>query len=183
MQGTFPFLDLPKDVRLLVYEQMDLGCRHLHDKIHLPINDTIATVTFVTPLAKPMQSPVHLTCKLIREEALHVQRREFYRVPDHRPVARIIVPAAHAMALAKVDGFIDTLCRDIVRVGVREQTRDPEAHYDSYFRNFGLDLEVKYDTPERHECEILAHFCNWAGQQLKEYLVRIGELLEQNHCH
>lgn len=104
---TFRFLELPKEVRLMVYEY--LGQCHHHDKIRMPIysNGQYATVSLVTPKPRQPYPRILLTCHQIAAEAGFILR--FLPLDPHYTceLPRMIVPAAHAYKLAKREGIID----------------------------------------------------------------------------
>ncbi|KAF2714975.1 hypothetical protein K504DRAFT_457153 [Pleomassaria siparia CBS 279.74] len=84
MVNPFRFLDLPKDIRLEIYELLYIGVRHR--RIKLP-RDACGAETHITLVLRSIQSNLINTCTTIREEALAIRKRELKVMP------RIIIHA------------------------------------------------------------------------------------------
>lgn len=105
-QSTFRFLDLPKDLRLMVYEELD-RLRHHHDKIELPIPGETAAITLITPRVYPTFPHILLTLHLIYDEATIIPKKRYLKSQHGRSVPRMIIPAKSAATLVMYNGIID----------------------------------------------------------------------------
>lgn len=85
--STFRFLDLPKDIRLMVY---DLLTTRTHRKIMRHEAGKTAAITLVAPDSIP---PLHLTCKALSAEATPFLRAKVERMATPHTTPRLIVHA------------------------------------------------------------------------------------------
>jgi hypothetical protein len=97
----FPFLDLPKDLRLMVYDHLIM--RNYH-KITMRIRGEEASVTLVRQEPIP---PIHVACKLLLDEAGTYLRRKVERMSVGRATPRLIVHMGPFDALCGTDGLLE----------------------------------------------------------------------------
>jgi hypothetical protein len=83
--SIFPFLDLPKDLRLMIYDHF--VTRSHHDISWTQEKET-ATMTLVTP--NPI-SPLHLTCKALHAEVTPFLKAKIARMSLPRATPRLIL--------------------------------------------------------------------------------------------
>jgi hypothetical protein len=101
---AFRFLDLPKELRLMVYEAF-LPTQH-YDRIQISGSKS-TSITLATPLDRLILPPIIHTCHLIHVEVIAIltQQRDRDDLYDNTP--RIIMPAGDAIELCKYDGILD----------------------------------------------------------------------------
>jgi len=168
-QPTFRFLDLPKELRLMVYEA--LFPSHHHDDIDILINNSRnATITLITPLECPLSPPILLTCQLIHGEALAVLNQQYKQSHHRRTIPRLILPARHVTRLAKYGGPLDEILNWLQFACMHiHQRRHIAVEYimeDMLGRNvtFNMSLRELYWFSE-----VVAGFANKAAQHMREY--------------
>ena len=132
---SFRFLDLPKELRLMVYDL--LITRH-HHKLTWHKGGESASITLVTPDPIP---PVHLTCKSLRDEAGSFLRGKVLRMTVPREVPRLIVHAGPPGPLFSLVGLLDDILYCFGERRVNE--KDFSAYF---FKNMENDL--RYSTDE-----------------------------------
>ncbi|KAH7087443.1 hypothetical protein FB567DRAFT_579539 [Paraphoma chrysanthemicola] len=104
---SFRFLNLPKELRLLVYEHIDRP-RH-HQKVPIPSLGKDAYITFITPFYKPPVPAIILVCRLVHDEAGAILKKTRRWKHHSIDVARIIIPAAYATRMAEQKGVISSI--------------------------------------------------------------------------
>lgn len=109
---AFPFLDLSKNLRLVVYDQ--LIARTHHNITVRFLGREYVSVTLIQP--DPI-TPVHLTCKLLHDEASTFLKAKLTRMRIARTTPRMSIHAQQMHSLCNQDGILAGLLRSI-EVGV-----------------------------------------------------------------
>ncbi|KAJ4366800.1 hypothetical protein N0V83_007325 [Neocucurbitaria cava] len=105
MPKPFRFLDLPKDIRLMVYEQLPYT-RNFHN---IPLRDLTHHLTIVNPSVSGIR--ILATCRLINEEASYVLGPRMQHILQRPP--KIIIEGEHLIGLMELrNGF--TWYKDIL---------------------------------------------------------------------
>jgi hypothetical protein len=102
LAAPFPFLELPKELRLLVYEH--LVQLHCHNKIEIPIKKRHVAITLVMPCDIP---PIYLACRLVHGECIAIMQARLANIDDLRTVPKLAIPAAYASQLSRYNGLIN----------------------------------------------------------------------------
>ena len=101
---SFGFLDLPVDLRLMVYECLLYPDRH---RIRIPHEKDLFDVTLISAAPIP---PVHLACKTLYKEVVSCLPGKVQRMGLSRTAPRVIIEAGHLQALiAFVQQLLDIL--------------------------------------------------------------------------
>lgn len=155
--ASFPFLDLPKDLRLTVYDQL---ITRTHHDITARINGQDVTVTIVQTSPTP---PIHLACKVLYAEAALFLEAKIDRMGMRHMIPRLFV---HAGPLAPLfhdpevlPKFINTIqdCRNGIVVEATT-LRQTVAEYKNGFAQ----------PPSDYSLGGLAAFLNTSGNYLKK---------------
>jgi hypothetical protein len=133
---AFPFLDLPKDIRLMVY---DLLITRSHKKISWTKGGDTASITLVTENPIP---PIHVTCKSLHAECVPFFKAKIERMVVPRTTPRMIVHAGHPNLLSRIDGVLDDVYYCIKASWARDTVN---LATDAYFYE-NLDTATEQDT-------------------------------------
>jgi hypothetical protein len=109
--GTFPFLDLPKDLRLMVYDCLLERTRQT-SSVQCPQFKARVDTVFIT--ADPIP-PIHLACKFLSEEAGPFLKAKITRMSIPLTTPRIIVTASPIELYNGLGLTMKTLLDDIHR--------------------------------------------------------------------
>jgi hypothetical protein len=101
-EGLFRFLDLPKELRLMVYESLTIKTEHCTYKscvVYCPFEKLNGKVTYMfTTVTKSLPGVMILgACKLVSDEAERIIRRKLRTILNQPP--KILVEACHAKEL------------------------------------------------------------------------------------
>ncbi|KAF2819156.1 hypothetical protein CC86DRAFT_413230 [Ophiobolus disseminans] len=105
--NPFRFLDLPKDLRLMIY---DLLITRNHHKITWTKADETASITLVAPNHIPS---IYLACKSVHSEATLFLKAKVNRMNAPRTAARLIVHAGPVSPLFHKDSILDDILWNI----------------------------------------------------------------------
>ncbi|KAF2819157.1 hypothetical protein CC86DRAFT_472305 [Ophiobolus disseminans] len=130
-QPAFPFLALPKELRLMIYEAL-FPVRH-HDNVKVPASkNKCTTITLITPLLRPVSPPITRTCRSIHAEVSALLRSRFKNTHLYQhSIPRLIIPAKHAARLVKYNGVVDEVLNCLHYVGMI--SRQGANHVDACF--------------------------------------------------
>ncbi|KAF1957674.1 hypothetical protein CC80DRAFT_534860 [Byssothecium circinans] len=92
-EATFRFLDLPKDIRLMIYERLQVKASHL--KLH-PTSDRTSTIILVVTTIPGIE--ILVTCKRINEEASKILQRSADQLLSSAP--RVILSCNRTFSIA-----------------------------------------------------------------------------------
>ncbi|KAF2854101.1 hypothetical protein T440DRAFT_442533 [Plenodomus tracheiphilus IPT5] len=129
----FPFLKLPKEIRLMVYEQLPITT----NKHRIPMKDPAHHVTLVNPSISGIR--ILATCRQIKEEASYILMPHLIRMLRTPPEIRI--EAKHLIGLIDFDEKFfqknDILDRIMTAVGDRTTRQSIHRYRDQGAEAFG----------------------------------------------
>jgi hypothetical protein len=114
-QHPFRFLDLPADLRCMVYERIDYGTRHYRLKdpfykhLHLMFNND-QPESGITLVVKTLSVAVLTSCRLVNQEALPFLAPKLERL-RHREAIRYIIDAT---SFQKYEAIYAALCESMI---------------------------------------------------------------------
>jgi hypothetical protein len=165
---AFPFLDLPKDLRLIVYDQ--LITRTHHNVTVRFLGRERVSVTLVQP---DSITPVHLTCKSLRDEASTFLKAKLTRMRIARTTPRMTIHAEQMHSLFHQDGILAGLLRSI-EVGVDGGETSVEAVWHTMLHNHQA-IEIQ---PSEANVDAISSFLTATVKYLKSETDRDSWMVE-----
>lgn len=165
---SFPFLQLPRDIRLIVYDNM---MTRTHQRISLDSPNGPATVTLV--LADPIP-PIHRTCKLLHAEAGSFVKAKLVRMSSPWAAPRLIIHSRSANEFLLVFyGLVDEVVYQISENGSAPLCKEFATHLplNELHRKRILDTLRGYTTrTAKFMSDLQVPSCSWKweAQQLLE---------------
>ncbi len=149
-EQPFRFLDLPKELRLMVYDYL---VDREHHKISIVEDDESADITLVTPAPVPQ---IYLTCKELHAEAVPFLQKKVAKLGLSRTAPRIIVTGDSGW-------LVFTTIRLIVRTISTELDQPTEEKRLSEWNRYKHDKRLRALLEPFDTHRILA-FCKMASK-------------------